>query len=104
MKESDSILKPIKWFDCKSGEYCDAFTIICEYTIYKYGSDTHLSGFEDNEKVMDKYGNSWVVAYYNRQTEAPTKEALGFNTMQDAKEWCWDNYKMHMQPYFNCKL
>lgn len=101
MKSNGSVLKPIKWFDNKENTRSETTTIICEYDIYKY--DDQLMRKSDNIKDKESV-NTWVVAYYNRQTEEPTKEALGFNTMQDAKEWCWNNYKMHMQPYFNCKL
>lgn len=97
----ESILKPIKWFTYKDGSGADAATIICEYTIYKYDDEEYRCKSEISETGLI---NTWVVAYYNRQTEEPTKEALGFGSIDEAREWCWGNYKMHMQPYFNVRL
>lgn len=90
------MLKPIKWFDDREKSWSDAATIICEYAVYKYG-DTRFREKEEIAKGTDI--NSWVVSYYNRQTEEPTKEALGFSSMEDAKLWCWNNYNIHMKPY-----
>ena len=96
-----SILKPIKWFTYKDGTGADSATIICEYDIYRYNDEARRDK-EDIKKSQEI--DSWVVAYYNRQTEEPTKEALGFGSIEEAKEWCWGNYKLHMQPQFNVKL
>lgn len=75
-------LQPINWRTFKSivGVSCDATTPICEYDVWQ--SD-----------------GSWVVEYYNRQTEEPTKIATGFATLDDAKTWAWDHYNEKMQPY-----
>lgn len=78
-----SKLKPIKWFDINKGDYIsEAATIICEYDIMK-------------EDGTDGY----VVDYYNRQTEEATKQATGFKSIDEAKEWCWSNYNLNMSPY-----
>lgn len=75
-------LQPINWRTFKSivGVSCDATTPICEYDVWQ--SD-----------------GSWVVEYYNRQTEDPTKIATGFATIDDAKTWAWNHYNEKMQPY-----
>lgn len=75
-------LRPINWRTYVSilGKSCDAVTPICEYDIWQ--SD-----------------DGWAVQYFNRQTEAPTKTATGFATIEDAKEWCWNHYNEKMQPY-----
>lgn len=77
-------LQPIKWreYGNINGTSVDAITPICEYDIY----------LSNNEP-------SYIVAYYNRHTEAPTKEATGFATIDDAKEWAWNHYNEKMQPY-----
>ena len=75
-------LQPINWRAFKSivGVSCDATTPICEYDVWQ--SD-----------------GSWVVEYYNRQTEEPTKIATGFATIDEAKSWAWNHYNEKMQPY-----
>ena len=45
-------LKPIKWFDCKNGTGVESVTPLSEYDVWK----------EDGT-------DSWVVSYYDRQTE-----------------------------------
>lgn len=75
-------LKPINWrtFESVVGVSCDATTPICEYDVWQ--SD-----------------GRWVVEYYNRQTEEPTKIATGFATIDEAKAWAWKHYNEKMQPY-----
>lgn len=77
-------LKPIEWreYGNINGTSVDAITPICEYDIY----------LSNNEP-------SYIVAYYNRHTEAPTKEATGFATIEEAKQWAWNHYNEKMQPY-----
>ena len=77
-------LKPIEWreYGNINGTSVDAITPICEYDIY----------LSNNEP-------SYIVAYYNRHTEAPTKEATGFATIDEAKQWAWNHYNEKMQPY-----
>lgn len=77
-------LQPIEWreYGNINGTSVDAITPICEYDIY----------LSNNEP-------SYIVAYYNRHTEAPTKEATGFATIDDAKAWAWNHYNEKMQPY-----
>lgn len=77
-------LQPIEWreYGNINGTSVDAITPICEYDIY-------LSNDEP----------SYIVAYYNRHTEAPTKEATGFATIDEAKQWAWNHYNEKMQPY-----
>ena len=77
-------LQPIKWreYGNINGTSVDAITPICEYDIY----------LSNNEP-------SYIVAYYNRHTEAPTKEATGFATIDEAKAWAWRHYNEKMQPY-----
>lgn len=79
-----SSLKPIEWreYGNINGTSVDAITPICEYDIY----------LSNNEP-------SYIVAYYNRHTEAPTKEATGFATIDEAKAWAWKHYNEKMQPY-----
>lgn len=90
-------LQPLKWFDCKDGTGADTVTVICEYDIYKYGDERirYKEEITSGEHSLD----SWVVAYYNRHTEAPTKEATGFATIEEAKAWAWNHYNEKMQPY-----
>ena len=90
-------LQPLKWFDCKDGTGADTVTVICEYGIYKYGDERirYKEEITSGEHSLD----SWVVAYYNRHTEAPTKEATGFATIEEAKAWAWNHYNEKMQPY-----
>jgi len=77
-------LQPIEWreYGNINGTSVDAITPICEYDIY----------LSNNEP-------SYIVAYYNRHTEAPTKEATGFATIDEAKAWAWNHYNEKMQPY-----
>lgn len=77
-------LQPIEWreYGNINGTSVDAITPICEYDIY----------LSNNEP-------SYIVAYYNRHTEAPTKEATGFATIEEAKAWAWNHYNEKMQPY-----
>ena len=77
-------LQPIEWreYGNINGTSVDAITPICEYDIY----------LSNNEP-------SYIVAYYNRHTEAPTKEATGFTTIDEAKAWAWKHYNEKMQPY-----
>ena len=77
-------LQPIEWreYGNINGTSVDAITPICEYDIY----------LSNNEP-------SYIVAYYNRHTEAPTKEATGFATIDEAKAWAWRHYNEKMQPY-----
>lgn len=77
-------LQPIEWreYGNINGTSVDAITPICEYDIY----------LSNNEP-------SYIVAYYNRHTEAPTKEATGFATIDEAKAWAWKHYNEKMQPY-----
>ena len=77
-------LKPIEWreYGNINGTSVDAITPICEYDIY----------LSNNEP-------SYIVAYYNRHTEAPTKEATGFATIDEAKGWAWSHYNEKMQLY-----
>lgn len=83
----ENLLRPIKWFDFddihgnKTSTSTSA-TIICEYDVEASGS-----GYEVN--------------YYNRQTEAPSKTATGFKTMEEAKQWAWEHYIEKMTPYLN---
>ena len=78
-----SVLKPIRWWDNNVEDYLSSTaTIICEYDILK-------------EDGVDSY----FVDYYNRQTEEPTKQATGFKSVEDAKEWCWEHYNIKMKPY-----
>ena len=79
-----SNLKPIKWFEYESviDISFDAATPICEYDVWKSHDCT-----------------GWVVEYYNRQTEEPTKIATGFSSPEDAKEWAWQHYNEKMQLY-----
>lgn len=88
-----SCLKELKWFDCKDGTGADVTTIICEYDVYKYDDEIRR---DKKDIIKSSDIDSWVVSYYNRQTEEPSKEALGFRTMEDAKKWAWGNYNMHM--------
>lgn len=77
------LLKPIKWFDfddIHGNKTSTSATIICEYDVEASGS-----GYEVN--------------YYNRQTEAPSKTATGFKTMEEAKQWAWEHYIEKMTPY-----
>ena len=77
-------LQPIEWreYGNINGTSVDAITPICEYDIY----------LSNNEP-------GYIVAYYNRHTEAPTKEATGFATIDEAKAWAWKHYNEKMQPY-----
>lgn len=79
------LLKPIKWFDfddIHGNKTSTTATIICEYDV-----EASESGYEVN--------------YYNRQTEAPSKTATGFKTMEEAKQWAWEHYVEKMTPYLN---
>lgn len=81
----ENLLKPIKWFDfddIHGNKTSTTATIICEYDVEASGS-----GYEVN--------------YYNRQTEAPSKTATGFKTMEEAKQWAWEHYIEKMTPYLN---
>ncbi|WP_286707939.1 nucleoside triphosphate pyrophosphohydrolase family protein [Psychrobacter sp. UBA2514] len=89
-------LKALRWFDYKDGTGADTVTVICEYTIYRYGDELMRDA---GEIQSDGDHDSWVVAYYNRHTEAPTKEATGFATIDEAKAWAWNHYNEKMQPY-----
>lgn len=76
-------LKPIKWFDYNDGKGADSATPLSEYDVWK----------EDGT-------NSWVVSYYDRQTEEPTKDATGFDSLEAGKEWAWKHYQEKMSFYF----
>ncbi|WP_288773823.1 nucleoside triphosphate pyrophosphohydrolase family protein [uncultured Psychrobacter sp.] len=81
----NDLLKPIKWFDfddMHGNKTSTTATIICEYDV-----ETSGGGYEVN--------------YYNRQTEAPSKTATGFKTMEEAKQWAWEHYIEKMTPYLN---
>lgn len=81
----ENLLKPIKWFDfddIHGNKTSTTATIICEYDV-----EASESGYEVN--------------YYNRQTEAPSKTATGFKTMEEAKKWAWEHYIEKMTPYLN---
>lgn len=81
----ENLLKPIKWFDfddIHDNKTSTTATIICEYDVEASGS-----GYEVN--------------YYNRQTEAPSKTATGFKTIEEAKQWAWEHYIEKMTPYLN---
>lgn len=77
-------LQPMVWFELESTNrlICEVVTPICEYSVWK-----------DVDSV------AYSVLYYNRHTEAPTKEATGFATIDDAKAWAWNHYNEKMQPY-----
>lgn len=77
-------LKPLVWFELESANrlICEVVTPICEYSVWK-----------DVDSV------AYSVLYYNRHTEAPTKEATGFATIDEAKAWAWNHYNEKMQPY-----
>ena len=79
-----SNLKPLVWIELESTNrlICEVVTPICEYSVWK-----------DSNSV------AYSVLYYNRHTEAPTKEATGFATVEEAKEWAWNHYNEKMQPY-----
>lgn len=81
----ENLLKPIKWFDfddIHGNKTSTTATIICEYDV-------------------EASGNGYEVNYYNRQTEAPSKTATGFKTMEEAKQWAWEHYIEKMTPYLN---
>lgn len=81
----ENLLKPIKWFDfddIHGNKTSTTATIICEYDV-----EASESGYEVN--------------YYNRQTEAPSKTATGFKTVEEAKQWAWEHYIEKMTPYLN---
>lgn len=77
-------LQPLKWFELKNTNrlICEVVTPICEYSVWK-----------DVDSV------AYSVLYYNRHTEAPTKEATGFATIDEAKAWAWKHYNEKMQPH-----
>ena len=77
-------LQPLVWFELESTNrlICEVVTPICEYSVWK-----------DVDSV------AYSVLYYNRHTEAPTKEATGFATIDEAKTWAWNHYNEKMQPY-----
>jgi len=81
---SDLPLQPLVWFELKNTNrlICEVVTPICEYSVWKNVDSVAYS-----------------VLYYNRHTEAPTKEATGFATIDEAKQWAWDHYNEKMQPY-----
>lgn len=82
-------LKPLVWLELASTNrlICEVVTPICEYSVWK-----------DVDSV------AYSVLYYNRHTEAPTKEATGFSTIDEAKQWAWKHYKYKMQPYVKPSL
>lgn len=77
-------LQPLVWFELENTNrlICEVVTPICEYSVWK-----------DVDSV------AYSVLYYNRHTEAPTKEATGFATIDEAKQWAWNHYNEKMQPY-----
>lgn len=77
-------LQPLVWFELENTNrlICEVVTPICEYSVWK-----------DVDSV------AYSVLYYNRHTEAPTKEATGFATIDEAKAWAWNHYNEKMQPY-----
>ena len=77
-------LQPLVWFELESTNrlICEVVTPVCEYSVWK---------------AVDSVAYS--VLYYNRHTEAPTKEATGFATIDEAKAWAWNDYNEKMQPY-----
>lgn len=80
-------LKPIKWCDLDSsyeyGFVSSGVTPLCEYDVWQ-------------EEGTD----SWIVSYYDRQTEEPTKDATGFDSLEAGKEWAWKHYQEKMSFYF----
>ena len=80
-------LKPIKWFDLDSsyeyGFVSSGATPLCEYDVWQ-----------------EEGADSWIVSYYDRQTEEPTKDATGFDSLEAGKEWAWKHYQEKMSFYF----
>ena len=46
-----------------------------------------------------KSDGKFLVRYKLKVSEAPIKEATGFATIDDAKQWAWNHYNEKMQPY-----
>lgn len=80
-------LKPIKWFDLDSSYehrfVSSGVTPLCEYDVWQ-----------------EEGADSWIVSYYDRQTEEPTKDATGFDSLKAGKEWAWKHYQEKMSFYF----
>lgn len=76
------VFRDIKWFDYKDGTGSTASFLVFEYDIWQ----------EVNT-------NKWSVTYYDRLTEEPSKDATGFNSIDDAKEWSEEHKCLKLKPY-----
>ena len=77
-----SNLKPLVWEDHKSGTASESRSALHEYDAWQTDDDT-----------------GWVVGYFDRRNPTGIKEATGFSTIEEAKEWAWNHYNEKMQPY-----
>lgn len=75
-------LKALVWKDYGNGTASESRSALHEYDAWKTGDNT-----------------GWVVGYFDRRNPDGIKEATGFSTMDEAKEWCWRHYNEKMQPY-----
>jgi len=78
-----SNLKPLVWSEVTNN------TSIANSATYFY------------DVVKPDINGTFIVRYISKQQEAPIREATGFATMNDAKEWAWNHYNEKMQPYVN---
>lgn len=77
-----SNLKPLVWEDHKSCKASESRSALHEYEVWETAND-----------------RGWIVGYFDRRNPTGIKDATGFASMQDAKEWCWNHYNEKMQPY-----
>ncbi|WP_227670227.1 nucleoside triphosphate pyrophosphohydrolase family protein [Psychrobacter namhaensis] len=75
-------LKPLFWKDYGNGTASETRSALHEYDAWQTDNDT-----------------GWYVGYFDRRNPTGIKEATGFATIDEAKQWAWNHYNEKMQPY-----
>lgn len=75
-------LQPLVWIDYGNGTASETRSALHEYDAWQTDNDT-----------------GWYVGYFDRRNPTGIKEATGFATIDEAKQWAWNHYNEKMQPY-----
>lgn len=75
-------LQPLVWKDYGKGTASETRSALHEYDAWQ----------TDNDR-------GWIVGYFDRRNPTGIKEATGFATIDEAKQWAWNHYNEKMQPY-----
>lgn len=65
--------------------------------VYDHVIPSSESALHYYDVIKDK--DTYFVRYQPKTPNKPIKQATGFATIDDAKEWCWKHYNEKMQPY-----